>query len=560
VPDEKEKRKTPAERRGVKPRATKRKIVIEEKMNRIKHIARAGLLALLLANCPVPNGDPVPNGEEQPEGPSAPQLLITQVKYDPAEGYALSVEFTFDVKVSGEAEGWTITGTGETTLTLKPEPETKLTSGEPAKIELTAKNAGAEDKTLRVPLTVMPVSGVLARRPAGDGPLACTVSYYDPENHAAGLRIGGGEKQPEGFLVEDEGLQKIFRAVYTPNAPESEDAAAKSAASTKLAVPFTETVSEAVLSLFKITVGADAGGDLIEIGGAELPPADPPRVTIIDIGIPEEGSSGPACFIRPQGLGSAGEDYAHIRLRVNAGASLVIQADNSKGEGEACPPGLLAGGTVEVMGGGELRNGAYRGFPLGKGSTIIVRLNSRFATGPEDTGWLVAPASEENAALCWGTGDQNGSYIEIRDKPPGTGDGGDSGDGTLAFDVNLTMRKSLPLRYHVWMVNGPALTIDVPEGPGIGGQRGLVAEDARYKIYGTYVKSGGQNPGSSPATITVKKGSAISRSALTAGEATGFITADPGGIAITNLHNKGNVAKTPYIPGSIVGYLNWNLP
>ena len=527
------------------------------------------LLALaLLAGCPADTSDTgnVPEngggtgggGEENGTGggehgapPSAPSLLSgPDVSYDP-DTRAPSVTFVFDKAVNGTAADWEITGDGTATLTAKPAPETVLTPGVLETFTLTAANILDETKTLAVTAQIMPVSGVFAR-PEGDGEAVYTVTWYD-DNGAAALLVGGDTLN--GFLVEDADLRNIFNAVYAPNATGSTDSIEPG----KLAAAYTEAVSGAVLRLFKITVGSTAADDRIEIGGEVLPGAaaqpavDKYHPVVIDVGLPGTPNSGlPVFYIHDRGLGTGGADYVHIRLRVNQGASLVIEADNDAEHASpdgACPYGNLTGGTVEVMGGGALRNGAYRGFPLGQGSVIIARLGSRFATGPEspdppdpgrlgyDAAWLAGPIGED-AALNWDAGDQNGSYIEIRD------------GGTLAFDANLTLRKSLVLRYDVWFVNSPTLTIDAAAG--------LVAEDGAYKLYGTFFQTGGQNPARPAAKIAVMAGGAISRSALSPDS--GFIAAADSNITINNRGSAGGAAKADYGRDSIIGYCNWDLP
>jgi hypothetical protein len=380
----------------------------------------------------------------------------------------------------------------------------------------------------------------------------------------------------DSFLVWDGALQNIFKAVYTPNALGTTDSVPG-----KSAVTYTEEISRAVRSLFKITIGADQGGDRIEISGAELPATDKSPANakyypvVIDIGVP--GASGantglPVFSIRAGGLGTAETNYDHIRLRVNRDARLVIEADNDPehaGPTGACPYGRLAGGTVEVMGGGRLRNGAYRGFPLGRGSVIIVRLGSWFVTGPEpegtadrdrlgyDAAWLAGPIGED-AALRWGAGDQNGSYIEVRDIPrPGDPDGGEG--GTLTFDANVTLRKTLALRYNVWFVNSPTLTIDAAgDSFTIGGQKGLVAENDGYKLYGTYFQTGGQNPARPAAKIIVMRDSGISHSAFSP-DGEGFFEAGSA-VTISNRGSAGGAERVEYGRDSIEGYCNWNVP
>jgi hypothetical protein len=198
-------------------------------------------------------------------------------------------------------------------------------------------------------------------------------------------------------------------------------------------------------------------------------------------------------------------------------------------------------------------------------SVIIARLGSRFAADPESpritallgygADWLVG--SGKNTALCWGTGDQNGSYIEIRDiSRPGDTDG--SEDGTLAFDVNLTLRKTLLLRYNVWFIHSPTFTINAMAGSEIDGHWGLIAEGGTYKLYGTFFQTGGQNPARHAAKIVVMKGNEISRSALSPDD-TGFITAVGSNMIINNKGRAERAEKVDYGCDSISGHCNWDL-
>jgi hypothetical protein len=246
----------------------------------------------------------------------------------------------------------------------------------------------------------------------------------------------------------------------------------------------------------------------------------------------------------------------------------VIEADNqdyiNNGAGYPCETGNFNKGCVEVMAGGRLRDGAYEGFPLGEDAVILSRLGSYLAVGPEPgssdamgpkaqayndyyAGWLIGPSGSQ-ARIEWGTGDQNGNYIEVR-------------EGKLAFSANVTVKKTLALIYNVWFVNEPTITIDVKnDGLTIRGKPGLFANGADYKFYGTASASGGQNVGSPKATIIVKPGSTLHRAFLTPGgtDMTALISAEAGDIVITNRGTGGQIFYTD--AGGIYGYLNWNIP
>ncbi|MDR1095585.1 MAG: hypothetical protein LBL31_04295, partial [Spirochaetaceae bacterium] len=494
------------------------------------------LLALVLAACLLnedsATGTPGDTGITDGNAPSLPPgLLGKAVSYDAGKGFAPTVTFTFDRNVTGSIPGWKVDGAGSKTLSATPAPETELVSGRPVTVTLTAANFLDASRTAEAAAAVMPVSGYFTR-PQANTTKEYTLAWYDGASGTVALYsyANGGTGDLDGFLIgeEEQSLRALFDAVYTPNAPGSTDTVQETG---KAAVAYNEKLSETVLGLFKITVGSAASGDRVEIKGylpvasAETPGIDRYHPVVIDIGIgtPDKTAlnSGLPVFSVPfGGLGSpdiSPEDYRHILLRVNGGARLIIEADNTDGESAACPYGYVTGGTVEVMGGAELRNGAYRGFPLGKDSSIVARLNSRLAIGPENAaneyyaGWFVGSVADD-ARICWGSGDQNGSYIEIRD---GCG---------LAFDVNLTVRKSIRVRHKVWFVNGPALTVSAQGSP-IDGLCGLIAETGEYKFYGDFIQTGGLYPARPGATITVTMNNTLSRSLVTDEPGDGLIIA-----------------------------------
>jgi hypothetical protein len=156
--------------------------------------------------------------------------------------------------------------------------------------------------------------------------------------------------------------------------------------------------------------------------------------------------------------------------------------------------------------------------------------------------WLVGPVKAETK-IFWGTGDQNGSYLELRE------------DGRMAFDADITVRKSLALNYDVWLVNSPMLRVDAAgDSSTIDGRRGLFTGGGEYKFYGDYFESGGQNPTQVRARVLVQAGSEISRSFLNGGE--GHIA---GPAAISN-QGSGGSAPVEYGHDSIKGYPNWDTP
>jgi hypothetical protein len=505
-------------------------------------------------------------------GPAAPpEAPVLQgapaVKYDPLTG-GVSVEFTFNmpVQAAGTA-GWTLKGDGTAAITAVPGDPVP---GAPLTTALTAANREAPDKTATVPpVTVMPVGGVFTRAGAAG---EYTVEYID-HNGAAGVRSAAGGLEWYYLPAAEGSLRKTFTAVYSPNAPGTVDRVEQGFA----AVPYDEEISRKVLNLFKITVGAAPDDDRIEIRGTGLPAGtDRYHPVVIDAGIPGEDNGGLPAFSVPAGdLGAAGLDYSHIRLRVNRGAYLVIEADNNGyAVSNPCPAGRLKNGTAEVMGGGRLRSGAYKGSPLGENAVTLVRLGSSFATGPETSfdpsqggydaevdkffsGWLIGPAGE-NPRIQWGVGDQNGDYFEIR-------------PGKIAFSANITIKKTLVLDAGLWFINGPTITIDAAEDSlTYEGKKGLFAANGTYRFYGTKSQSGGQNIANVMATIVIQSGSSLHGSFLMSPDGK-FVTAAGWDMTITNQGDANDAAYTGGAQGgqeipevsydtSRYGYCNWFIP
>jgi hypothetical protein len=310
----------------------------------------------------------------------------------------------------------------------------------------------------------------------------------------AKLKVGTDEKW---YPLGADAVSLAIRAIWDPNKPSAvaDSMTLDGTESPKTAVAYTEALSAEVLALFTVTVGNPSANPAvphkIEITGTALPSAATYSATatnliVIDVGIPGSDNSGLPVFSIPnQGLGAnATTTYAHIRLRVNNGASLVILADNSGyigteggqtyGAGNPCADGYFNGGCVEVMAGGKLRDGAYEGFPLGANAIILNRFGSYLSVGPEPDsadatttvnstndsyaayyeGYLVGPITSTEAdkpRIEWDATAQNGnsaaSYLEVR-------------PGAIATDAKLTVRKDVGLIYSVWFVDNAHITID----------------------------------------------------------------------------------------------------
>ena len=518
------------------------------------------LLVFLFSACPLDLDSP----RQEIQGPpfvdppaeitGAPALLETAVHYDPSTA-AVSVTFSFDMKVTFSGlTGWDISpANGGKNLTLRPLESANLKPGTPLRAGLRVGNSRDPAKTTEVRAVLMPVDAVF-KRPAAAAEYR--LAYYD-ENGAAGLVSGANTAW---YYIADSGLQRIFNAVYSPNAPGNGPDIVEYG---KTAAPYSAELSEKVMSLFNITVAPEPAADKIEIRGTDLPPeTEAHRITVIDIGAPGEDKL-PDFRIPYRGLGTAGQDYSHIRFRVNRGASLLIEADNSDylADGKPCPYGYLTGASVEAMGGGRLRSGAYRGFPLGQNTIIIARLGSWFARGPVSSfgpgkagyeggrdkwysGWLLGPPGAD-PVVQWNGGDQNGSYIEIR-------------EGRLAFDVDLTIRKSLVLTSSAWFINGPAVTIAAgADSLELDGRKGVFAGDGGCRFYGTAGVSGGQNPAMPAAKIIIKSGNSLSASFLGDTPIPGEFITPAAGEKTVNNKGRFSTPQEYYEGTSRGGYLNW---
>jgi hypothetical protein len=479
-------------------------------------------------------------------------LQSTAASYE-ADGKA-AVAFTFDktaAVVTDVTEGWTVTGTGSSVIKAVYEGDmygTKQT------VSLTASGGGGSAEVSATVLAVRPF-------PTGGAAEAYTITYYDSELHAAAVQRAA-DGAVDGFLVPA-GWQKLFNAVYTPNAPKSTDTVETG----KTAVPYNEEISAAALKLFRIRIGGNAAaGDRVEIGGAELPAADPGAgdVAVIDLGLPGGAdNSGVNFVIRDRGLGAEDGDYGHLRLRVNKGADLVIRADNSEyisgGIGFPCPDGWFNRGSVEVAAGGRLRNGAYEGFPLGLDAVILSRWGSYLGIGPEAAdedakaveetyadwyaGWLVGP-SGSGAKIVWDAGGSAGGGLEAR-------------AGMLAVSSNVTVKKTVGLAHNVWLIGGTTITIDAGAGAGTipftEGKKGLFANGAEYKIYGTTNK----------AKLVVKTGSALHSVLVTGSEedAAKVVEDEEAAVTITLKAEKGGTSTAGYPDeDGVIGYFDWTLP
>jgi hypothetical protein len=346
--------------------------------------------------------------------------------------------------------------------------------------------AAYEDESKTATKAVSLVNGDLTRPGNGNGPDTYKIIGYF--NGPGDTRIAGLAKEtatstgmngkstygPTVWKTIPTGdIRAIFEAIYEPNAQGMTDVFLYGADIGKTAVTFTSDISKKALQLFHVTLASstDGTGDGIKIQGPDLPAetgegytASSTNLIIIDVGRPNSNNSGLPVFRIPDrrlGKPDGSGEYGYIRLRVNKGARLVIEADNSgydtKGEGHSCPDGRFNYGCVEVMTGGDLRDGAWEGFPLGAKAVILNRNGSYLSVGSEGTaknnywysGYLIGPDGTGDKAprIVWDSGSPVNKYIEVR-------------PGELAIDANVTVKKGLGLIYSVFLLNDTVVSID----------------------------------------------------------------------------------------------------
>jgi hypothetical protein len=333
----------------------------------------------------------------------------------------------------------------------------------------------------------------------------------------------------------------VLQTVYDPNKAGATlddvtlDAAADLTKS-KTAVEYTQALSDKVLALFQFTT--DESGEIIkiEITGTDLPSANEfgatsAKLIVIDLGNPGEdnselfgdGDDDLKFSIPNRGLGASGGEYDYIRLRVNEGVSLTIEANNAgyvaNGAGYPCPEGYFNGGCVEVMAGGYLRDGAFEGFPLGSHAVILNRFGSYLSVGPDPTspeatgdntkdayndyyvGYLLGPdpGEEENDGysgprIIWDEesemypNNSPSSYLEVR-------------PAEIATNARLTAKLNIGLIYSVWFVDNAHVTIDIATaGDGLWANETAGGPD--YNFYAKDTTSGEM----AKTVITVKSG------------------------------------------------------
>jgi hypothetical protein len=495
------------------------------------------------------------------EGP--PVLKTTAVSYNQTTAEP-TVTFTFEKAVTAVTKvsiGWAVTGTNTAVITAVY----KGTGyGSNQAISFTA--ASSSGKTVDIPsVTALSVRSF----PTTDTAVYYTIKHYHPTLHTAIVQKEG-QTALDGFLVTDAAWQKLFNAIYIPNAPDTVDTVETG----KTAVPYNADISAAALNLFKVKIGKDATStNRVEIKGTDLPAADgadADNLIVIDIGAPGGADNDNLNFTIPkQGLGVVSEDYGHIRLRVNKGADLLIEADNSgykaDGAGSPCPAGYFNYGCAEVMAGGKLRDGAYEGFPLGNHAVILNRSGSYLGVGPEKdsgdatgnmagtydkyySGWLVGPSSAnpvDAPKIEWA----GNGYLEVRPTE-------------LIISTNMTVKKSVGLIYNVWIYGAQTVTIDAGNEGG-----GFMFGNPAAAVHGLFANFDPTHPattdykiyGSPEAKIVVNPGSTIHKGFLTSELADyGEVISVTTGAAAKTIPNTKTGALEKYAD-AINGYLGWKV-
>jgi hypothetical protein len=425
---------------------------------------------------------------------TGPVLKEKAVSY-PTPGYNVTVMFTFDKAVTNPtatsdiAADWTFTPSDKTvTAAYKGSANGPVT----AKFTVAEGNFVYAATALAV-TTTMPTTG------------EHTIAYYEKislTDFIVGLKNQGNLSYY--YLTSGNPYHTLFNAICTPNAPDAPDTIEDG----KSTVVYTKALSDAVLGLFTINFsptpyGSSNYGDyIVQIKGTSLPAAatagaSKTNLIVIDVGIPDETNSG-KFYIPFQDLGDLSENYSHIRLRVNKGAELVIEANNSRyvnnGAGNPCGAGYFNGGCVEVMAGGKLRDAAFEGFPLGTGAVILNRNGSYLSVGPEPdsadaiaktdgytayyAGYLLGPSDDPR--ITWDNTKNADSYLEVS-------------NGAIATNAQLTVKKFLGLIYSVWFVDSASLTISSTGG--------LYANESAGKDYNFY--------GTSQTRITIESGGTL---------------------------------------------------
>jgi uncharacterized repeat protein (TIGR02543 family) len=301
--------------------------------------------------------------------------------------------------------------------------------------------------------TLTVVNDEFARPEETDDTATYQITNYDDTTGVALLKTTDGTPVDTAYLVTDEPVKNIFKAVYEPN--KSLDGA---------------------VGLFHITLGAeDANADIIELKGENVPTGN------INIGLPPEGttlvdnSSLPDFIIKPGALGDGNNEKGSI-LVVNNGAYLDIKSDQTvahafSGQGTTPTPGKLKSGSVYVMAGGKVRDSAYKAWPLGDGSVFTVYAGGSLAVGPGKRDGTFADARLEDGDYKnrmesyytgWliGTSENSGKVTFDNTRDEGISDPCIVVTNTsVILKGSATVNTNISLMYDLWLTVGAKLTV-----------------------------------------------------------------------------------------------------
>jgi hypothetical protein len=405
--------------------------------------------------------------EDEPEPDPDPVYTAPVLSAGPAVSYGtdgkVSVAFTFDKAVTvDEGANWdfALSNDGKTVTVT---PKGSLTGKQT--LTFTAKNADDATKTLLVGTysVIAAVSADTFARPT-DEPVTYTVEYvYD---NGVVVKDSGGVWH---YAVKNNttGIYDIADAVYTPN----------------------KDVPGAV-ELFEIELASEATNDTIylasspEEDGKDVPKKTGSSNVFIHIGKPGsvDNSGLPPFAIAPGklGKGTGDSDYVGTILQVNKGAYLDIESDQTfasafGNETTTYTIGKFTGGSVYVEAGGKVRDSAYKGWPLGAGSTFTVKKGGFLTTGPGDKTGAARTSGNIDETTDSATQSIITAYFDgwlIGDGAGGNGtdapvikinltDGFIGVNNTsVLLDGEATVQQPVSLFYDIWLAAASELTVN----------------------------------------------------------------------------------------------------
>jgi hypothetical protein len=374
-----------------------------------------------------------------------------------------------------------------------------------------------------------------------------TITYDQPAQPTVGTVSGN--------------LAAYFNSIYTPNTIGS----AKS--DKRATVPFTKEITDKVLNLFTVVYGSAPANDWIALSGTDIPVGDTTKGRVmIDVGIPgvdndTDAYTMPDVVIPAGGLGDADGTpaYTYAAIRVNDGAYVDIFSDQENFSDTDWTDGRFLSGNLIVANGGKLRDSAYKGFPLGTGSTITVRFGGYFGVFPEGeadgrsglmdnyydrtyTGWMIAPANTANAWAVWSVSDENSrnGYLDCYEVD-------ENGSANVLLNGVMDVTGTMNMMYNVYMTRGSKIT--VKDGGELTNSAGYALNSRTTTGFGIMgqTASSAQGDGgfvkTAPASVVVEAGGKLSKSMITA-KATDLAGIDPDGTG--ELPENGFIDTTGY--------------